>query len=420
VSIDYRTIDIEELPAFARADSLAFGEQLSDEAYAIEMAALEVDRTMAAFEGNHVVGTSASLTLELTVPGGKQLRAGGLTWTGVIPTHRRRGVLSGMVERQLTLSRERGEPVAALVASEGGIYARFGYGPSAWSVGFTIPIHASAFRVPPQGTARCRMLDAAEAAVVLPHVFDRHCRMRHGSLGRTSGLWHVLLADPEHNQEGAGPLYHVAHEDAGGDPDGYVSYRFKPSWGDDGIPHGSLMVTELVAATAHAYAALWRYCLDMDLAATVVAGDRAPDEPLRWLLADPRQLRTTVVMDSLWLRMLDVSECLAARGYAAQGALVLEVQEPNSTSADGTVPGGGPTLRRYLLDTGPDGAVCGPTTRPADIALGVAELGAVYLGGTSFTALAQAGRVHETACGALARADRLFATALAPWCCTSF
>ncbi len=420
MSIDYRTIDIEELPAFARADSLAFGEQLSDDAYAIEMAALEVDRTIAAFEGNHIVGTTASLSLELTVPGGTLLRAGGLTWTGVIPTHRRRGVLSEMVERHLTISRERGEPVAALMASEGAIYGRFGYGPSTWSVGFTVPTHASAFRAPPQGTARCRLLDAAEAAVVLPRVFDRHCRMRHGSLGRTPGLWHVLLADPEHNQEGAGPLYHVAQEDARGDPDGYASYRFKPSWGDDGNPQGSLMVTELVAATTDAYAALWRYCLDMDLAVTVTAGDRPQDEPLRWLLADPRQLRTTSVMDSLWLRLLDVSACLAARGYAAEGALVLEVHEPESTSADAPGSGDGGASRRYLLEAAPEGAACSPTTRTPDIVMGVAELGATYLGGASFAALAQAGLVHEAVGGAVARADRLFATALAPWCCTSF
>ena len=420
MSIDYRTIDIEELPAFARADSLAFGEILSDEAYEIEMAALELDRTIAAFESDRVVGTTASLSLELTVPGGTLLRAGGLTWTGVIPTHRRRGILSGMVERQLALSRERGESVAALVASEGGIYGRFGYGPSAWSVGLTIPIHASAFRAPLRDAARCRLLDAAEAAVVLPRVFDRHCRMRHGSLGRTAGLWHVLLADPEHNQEGAGPLYHVAHENAGGDPDGYVSYRFKPSWGDDGIPHGSLMVTELAAATTDAYAALWRYCLDMDLAATVTAGDRPQDEPLRWLLADPRQLRTTSVTDSLWLRVLDVSACLAARGYAAEGALVLEVHEPDSTSPDAPGSGHGGASRCYLLEAGLESAACSPTTRTPDVVMGVAELGAVYLGGTSFTGLAQAGLVHEAVGGAVARADRLFATALTPWCCTSF
>ena len=261
------------------------------------MAALEHDRTIAAFEGDRVVGTTASLSLELTVPGGIRLRAGGLTWTGVIPTHRRRGILSGMVERQLALSRERDEPAAALLASEGGIYGRFGYGPSTWSVGFTIPVVASAFRAPLGHGVRCRLLDAAEAALVLPRVFDRHCRMRHGSLGRTAGLWRVLLADPEHHREGAGPLYHVAHEDAAGDPDGYAGYRFKHSWGDGGIPQGSLVVTELVAVTADAYAELWRYCLDMDLAATVLANCRAPDEPLRWLLADPRQLRTTGVMD---------------------------------------------------------------------------------------------------------------------------
>jgi predicted acetyltransferase len=419
VSIIYRTIVPEEFPAFARADSLAFGQLLNDDDIEIEKAALEYDRTIAAFEGEEVVGTTASLSLELTVPGGTRLRAGGLTWTGVIPTHRRRGVLSGMVERQLVLSRERSEPASALLASEGGIYGRFGYGPSTWSVGFTIPVVASAFRAPLQDMAHCRLLDAAEAAVVLPRVFNQHCRMRHGSLGRTAGLWHVLLADPEHHREGGGQMYHVAYEDAIGHPGGYASYRFKPAWGDDGIPQGSLVVTELVAATADAYAALWRYCLDMDLAATVIAQGRAVDEPLRWLLADPRQLRTTGVMDFLWLRLLDVSACLAARGYAAEGALVLEVHEPGPTAAGGAS-SRGPAPRRYQLDAGPEGAECSPSTRLPDIVLGIAELGAVYLGGTSFTGLAQAGLVHEAASGALAKADRLFATALAPWCYTSF
>jgi predicted acetyltransferase len=255
-----------------------------------------------------------------------------------------------MIERQLALSRERGEPASALLASEAGIYGRFGYGPSTWSVGFTIPVAFSAFRAPLRDSVQCRLVDAVEAAVVLPRVFDRHCSMRHGSLGRTAGLWHVLLADPEHHREGAGPLFHVAHEEAGGDLDGYA----------------------------------------------------------------------TTVMDFLWLRILDVSACLAARDYAAEGALVLEAHEPNSTSADTPGSDGGPASRRYLLDAGPDGAVCGPTARPADVVLGVAELGAVYLGGTSFTSLAQGGRVHEAASGALAKADKLFATALAPWCCTSF
>jgi len=419
VSIEYRTIAPEEFPAFARADSLAFAEVLTDDGYKTEMAALEFDRTIAAFEKDTLVGTTASLGLELTVPGGTRLNAGGLTWTGVIPTHRRRGVLSRMVDQQLTLGRERGESAAVLLASEGSIYGRFGYGPSTWSVGVTIPVAASAFRARLRDDGRCRLVDAPGAAVILPHVFDRHCGMRHGSVGRTAGLWHVLLTDPEHNREGAGPLLHVAHEDAGGDPDGYVSYRFKPAWGDDGNPQGSLIVAELMATTADAYAALWRYCLDMDLAATVIAKGRAPDEPLRWLLADPRQLRTTVVMDFLWLRLLDVCACLAARSYASDGALVLEVHEPRVTSSRAAGPGP-PASRCYLLDAGPEGAACNPTTRPPDIVVGIAELGAVYLGGASFGALAQAGLVHEAAAGALDTADRLFATALAPWCCTSF
>ena len=402
VSFTYRTIAPDEFPAFAEADSLAFGHLLSDADVEIERASLEFDRAIAAFEGEALVGTTASLTMELTVPGGTRLPTGGLTWTSVVPTHRRRGILSGMMERQLALSRERAEPLVALLASEGVIYGRFGYGPATWSVGTTVSTVSSGFRDAVAADGRCRLLSADEATSILPGVFDRHRLLRHGSLSRTAGLWHVLLADPEHHRDGAGRLYHVAHENPDGLADGYASYRLTHSWSDDGIPQGTLTVTELLAVTSGAYASLWRYCLDMDLVATVTAESCAPDEPVRWLLADPRQWRTIRVMDYLWLRLLDVSACLRARRYAADGALVLEVHESRpGMSAGGSAASdtGGP--RRYLLEAGREGADCAPTTRSADLVLGIAELGAVYLGGVSFASLSQAGRIQETVAGKL-------------------
>ncbi len=165
-----------------------------------------------------------------------------------------------------------------------------------------------------------------------------------------------------------------------------------------------------MALTPGAAAGLWRYCLDLDLIGAVQLAGRPVDEPLRWLLADPRRLRTAKVTDGLWVRLLDLPAALAARRYAAPGAVVVEVTDRLRPANDG----------RFLLEGGPDGADCRPTGREPDLLCDVADLGAAYLGGVKLASLARAGRVLEQAPGALARADAMFATDPAPWCTTGF
>ncbi|HZK49320.1 MAG TPA: hypothetical protein VFD74_06955, partial [Thermoleophilia bacterium] len=192
-----------------------------------------------------------------------------------------------------------------------------------------------------------------------------------GAVGRTPGLWSTYLADPEHEREGASALFHVVHRGDDGSADGYVSYRVKSDW-VGGIPDSTLIVHDVLAPGPEVYAALWRYCLDVDLVATVSTVWAPVDEPLRWLLADPRRLRVNRLNDGLWLRILDVPAALAAREYGgghgggrgesgdgAQGraggdALVLDI-------ADAFRPA---TAGRYLLEAGPDGAACCRTMRP--------------------------------------------------------
>jgi predicted acetyltransferase len=191
--------------------------------------------------------------------------------------------------------------------------------------------------------------------------------------------------------------------------DGFVSYRVAGKW-EDGFPTGSLLINDLFTTTPDAYSALWHYCLNVDLVTVVRAPNRSLDEPLRWLLADPRRLRVTRQHDFLWVRLLDVPRALAARRYMAADHLVLEV-------ADAFCPANG---GRYALEGGPDGAVCRATSAAADLRLGAEELGAVYLGGARFSTLARAGRVVEARPGALRRADALFAAEPLPWCATDF
>ena len=232
-------------------------------------------------------------------------------------------------------------------------------------------------------------------------------------MNRPRNWWEIDLRDPHKTMDGFSARFYAAYVGDDGALEGVAAYRVKQEW-QHGIAQGTLQLNQLVAITPAAYAALWRHCCDVDLVRTVRAFGLALDEPLRWLLADPRQMRVTTLMDDLWVRLLDIPAALAARRYAATGRLVLEVRDAFCPENAG----------RYIVDGGPDGGDCrrvanGKGEKP-DLALDVADLGAAYLGGVRFTTLAQAGRVQEQRPGALARADALFASERAPYCGVAF
>jgi predicted acetyltransferase len=416
VDLEIRPAGPDELGELVRVVEAAFGHHADaddvDEARLVG----EIERTLAAFDGGDLVGGTAALSLELTLPGGALAPAAGVTEAGVLPTHRRRGVFTALNARQLDDVAARGEPVAVLTASEATIYGRFGYGPAVMGMSVEIDRAHSAFAAPAPpaavaGALRVRLLAPEEAALVLPEVFDRYRRARPGEVSRSEGMWEVILRDRERWRNGASALFVAACEDPSGEVPGYVAYRTRPSW-EGGVPTFGLEVQEVVALTPAAHAALWRYCLDVDLVRTVSAWNVALDEPLRWLLADLRRLRATRVQDVLWLRVVDVSAALAARRYAGEGTLVLDVDDPFRPATGG----------RFVLEAGPKGATCRPAglAAVADLALGVDALGAAYLGGVPLFALARAGRVVELGAGAVERAAALFACRPDPTCITDF
>ena len=157
-------------------------------------------------------------------------------------------------------------------------------------------------------------------------------------------------------------------------------------------------------ATREAHAALWRYCFGIDLMHTTHATKRPLDDPLPWMLADPRRLRQSV-RDDLWLRLVDVREALARRTYSSEGRLVVEIRDAFCPWNEG----------RYSLHGGPDGAECKPTSSEPDLVLSAGDLAAGYLGAISFTNLSIAGRAEERRKGALEVADAMFRSSQAPW-----
>ena len=111
----------------------------------------ETDRSIGAWDGQACVGTAGAFSFRLTVPGGAAVPAAGVTMVSVAATHRRRGVLTSMMRRQLDDVRSWGEPLAVLTASEPVIYGRFGYGPATYAMNVDIDTTRVRLSVPPGG-----------------------------------------------------------------------------------------------------------------------------------------------------------------------------------------------------------------------------------------------------------------------------
>lgn len=411
-----RPIVDPELPAFRQVTDHAFNSPWpAEEMLTFERMVIEPERTLAAFDGGQMVGTTLAFSFGMTVPGGDMVATAGISGVGVLPTHRRRGILSSLMRRQLADIAAGSEPLAALFASEAIIYGRFGYGAAADECSFTIHRGEGQLRPVPGDAGAMpalRLAEPADALSAMMTVYETVRPLRPGMLARGDHWWQLHIADPEFMREGSSPLRAVIAEDETG-PRGYALYSVKPEWDRDGMPAQSLSVRDLHWTDPVTCAALWSDLLSRDLVTEVRARMRPADDPLRHLLSDPRRARTQVA-DGLWVRLVDLPEALRRRRYAAAVDIVLEVTDPLLPANQG---------RWHLTAGGPaDGGkpACEPTTASADLALPVSVLGAAYLGGARLSSLAQAGQLTEHRPGAAAELTAAMHWDPAPWCPTMF
>jgi predicted acetyltransferase len=359
---------------------------------------VEPERTLSAWDDGRPVATAAAFSLQMAVPGGVRPVAG-VTLVSVQATHRRQGLLRRMMQHQLDGLHATGEAVAALWASEPAIYGRFGYGAASRSLGVRLQ-RGDVLRPGAPAAGTVSDLPAADAREQLDTVWARAYPQRPGEYARPAPWWDHVLHDPPSRRGGKTALRCALLDDGSG----YALYAAKGGWDERG-PAGSVTVRELAAVDGRARLRLWSYLLGLDLATTWQA-DRLPlDDALLGAVADGRRL-TAKVQDGLYVRLVRVGEALAQRTYGSDVDLVLEV-------ADAQLPG---NARRWRLEAGPDGARCEPTTDAAHVWLGVEELGAAWLGGTTLLSLAAAGRVSEHRAGAVARASRAFRGDVEPVC----
>ena len=398
-----RALGPEDWTDFLRVDGHAFGATMPEELLEAEREVHAQARDIGAYDGADLVGIATAYAYRLSVPG-STLPAAAVSWVGVLPTHRRRGVLSALMRHQIGAVRDEGrDPLAILWASEPQIYGRFGYGPATARVAVTVPRgHAALTAAAPRDAGlRLRLTDPADWKATA-EVYAAVAATRPGVPERDEPWWARAVRDVPSLREGRSELRCVLAEDAAG-VRGYARYATKQTFGDD-FGSGVVSVREVMATDPAALATLYRYLFDLDLMGSTEMWNVPVDDPLLVWLANARTARPRLE-DALYVRLVDLPRALAGRTYADEIDLVLDV-------TDGLCPD---NAGRWRLAGGPTGATCERSGDAPDLACDTRELGAAFLGGTSLTHLGAAGMVTEARHGALRAAARAFAHTPAPW-----
>lgn len=403
MDVEIRPIAEDEFETWMRAIESAFGERPRPEDIENERKIIEPSRCLAAMDGDEIVGCASSVVFEMTVPGGT-IPTVGITGVGVVPTHRRRGVNTALMRRQLDDIRDEGFAIAALFASEASIYGRFGYGLATFEASVDIETSRGAFIPGYDGDGPVRLLEREAAKERYLSMYNRSRLTRPGAMKMAPNWFDAKFADKHFGEERQ--FFFALHE-TGNDCDGIAVYTIKHEW--DVVPKNIVELYELGALTPSVYAQMWRFVLDLDLVSKLTAWSRPADEPLLHLMREPRRLNMRL-KDGMWVRLLDIPRALTARRYPHDGRIVFDVRDAFCPWNEG----------RYALDSGAEGTTCEQTEDDADLLLTTNELAAVYLGGSTFSQLHRAGRVSEERAGAIGAADSMFTWDPPPWAMLHF
>ena len=404
-----RVVRDDELVEAARIVNRAMLGSVTDEVNEGWASLIDPSRALGAFASSgELVGFARDFDADLSVPGGADVPAAGVTAVGVLSHHKRQGHLTRLMETQLRAMVERNIAVGLLVAAEWPIYGRFGYGPAIDACGFDIDARGARFSADASGSIEVVMPAALRPELERVHELRR--RRTPGSITRQADAWDAMagLRGWPGQPHDAGPLRGALWRDERGEVQGAVAYKVVDHW-DRNRPAGKAEVTLLVGATAEAERELWRHLCEIDWVARVTAGNRGVDDPLQLMLADGRAVARVDLFDCIWARVLDVPAALGARRSIQADRVVVDVADPQGFAAG-----------RWSIELGPDGAEVKPSDHAADVALSASALGAAFLGGRSVRRLHEAGSVDEGTPRGIDRLDALLSTPTAPWSPTTY
>ena len=413
MTIELRSVTDNNFVEWRKAVRHGFGQHVHpDDIARLRNDRAELDRLVAAVDttSERIVGTGGADSYSLTLPGGATVPMAGVAYMTTSVTHRRQGAFSRMMAKIHDQARERGDVISGLWASQSHLYGRFDYGLAVNSFDWEIDPSFGAFSHSPidpaeDSDAHVYFVDAGEAAATLPGIYAQMHEQTIGSVNRNAGRWRYELFDEERVRGGGSPLFFAICEE-GGEQTGYVAYRMHRI-GDSDM--GTLEVVEQVSITDTAHATIWRFLLNFDLVGKITAVNRPSDDPLWWMLSDPRRLSRTF-HDALWLRLLDIPKALEARTYNADGRVKIGLVSESQPAVAGT----------YVLEIDDSQASVKKTTDKPDVAMTPADLSAIYLGGVTPGPLVEAGRIDAITTGSVAKLHGMFSTDSAPWCAHDF
>lgn len=404
--------------AWLQADQRGFhAEALTEEQLAEHREGLAFARSIGVWDPSSAdpatpVGTVGSWRSSLSLGAGHEGASAGASIEGwaisavtVAPTHRRRGIARALLEGELRAASNAGIPLAMLTVSEATIYGRWGFGPATWAADYSVDTRALQW-TGPRPTGRVHQVSPASLRALAPQLAERAHRRESGEVPGWEHYWQRMLGLTAGSTR-ASKLRAARYDDEQGNPQGFALYSLAAD-PDDYTAH-TVSLDYLCAANDDAHAELWRFVLELDLVATVRAPLRPVDEPVQWMVSNPRAVRTSARSEHLWLRILDLPASLTARRYAHADTVLLRVDDRQGF-AHGD----------WMLTTSPDGAA---TVTPADadpapeaavVRLGVDVLGTLLLGGAPVESLRAAARLVEERPGSAARLDALFRTTRAP------
>ncbi|WP_052595128.1 GNAT family N-acetyltransferase [Luteipulveratus mongoliensis] len=403
---DVRVVPAQDAERFLQTDLLVWFDEPPQESAEHVLSGMPEDlRFGAEVEGSDsrwYAGVYGVYPLTLTVPGPhqslRQLPVAGLTFVGVHPDQRRRGVLTAMLGDHFERTREGDwSGLSVLHASEPAIYGRHGYGTASWEE--TITLGRGAKLTSPgldeaAGAIRTSMTSTTDADVAerIRAIALEAGVHQLGAIVREAALYARFSHDTPQTVRDREPQRVLFAQQDGKDV-GYAWIRRTPGW-EDGEPKGTLSVMEMTGSPA-AELALARRLVDMDLISKITFSCRSTDDPLIDWVGSPRSVQGPA-HDSLWVRLVDLPKALTARGYATACDVVLQVEDTRCAWNDG----------RWRLRVDNDGqATVERTDADADLTLTTQMLASAYLGARSLVTQHRSGLLTEARAGAVAELD---------------
>lgn len=396
--MEIRQVRDEEFLQWRIAVRGSLGDHTNPESTAFMRAhRVEIDRLLVCMDGDTMAGSGGADSFDMTLPGGVQVPVAGVAYITTAPTHRRRGIQRNIMKRIHDDARKRGDAASILWASQSHLYFRYGYGNTMPVHNWHIDLRHTSYEHAPEWSGHYVKLERDEAIPLMTEAYERTRPHRTGMITRTAKRWLYEIHPVETKDE-----FFVIYKE-GNESLAYARYTIDKDPDDEF--KGTMHVVEAVAATDAAHAALWRYLFDQELVDNLKAHARPTDDPLIWMLAEPRRLRRTLT-DAIWMKFLNIPAMLEQRTYPIEDSLTLQIIDAEIKES-----------WNLAVDFGNEGATCRPTSATPDLVMNESELAAMYAGAVECSMLANIGLVDVSARtpNAALRADAIFRTSPAGW-----